>query len=69
MLVQGHRGIGLQQLPVYGAQDTHIVVGTWKDFTNEEQKSGGLVGTKKTHVNSTITVVSKVNRVAAYHKK
>lgn len=30
MLVQGHRGVGLQQLSVDGAQDANIVVGPWK---------------------------------------
>lgn len=39
VLVQGHRGVGLQQLSVDGAQDAHIVVGPLEENNDGEHKN------------------------------
>ena len=39
MLVEGHRGVGLEQLPVNGAQDAHIVVGA---FVKDKKGKGKM---------------------------
>lgn len=37
MLVEGHRGVGLEQLPIDGAQDAHIVIGAFGETTEREK--------------------------------